>query len=111
MSENCDVIVIFQFMANLEQFGSRILDAQHVKLIFSLVETFYLTKTESRTKKSLTKLSHYYFEVTYYFCQKNADFLQKSADISKFERTLVLKRIFSETAYVCIYVSSFKFLA
>ena len=52
----------FQFMANLEQSGSRIPDAQHVKLIFSLVGTFHFTKTENRTKKSLTQLSHYYFE-------------------------------------------------
>ena len=27
ISANCDVIVIFQFMANLEQFGRRIPDA------------------------------------------------------------------------------------
>ena len=52
----------FQFMANLEQFGSRILDAESVKLIFSLIVTFYITKTENRTKKSLTKLSQYCFE-------------------------------------------------
>ena len=32
------------------------------KLMFSLKVTFYLTKTENRTKKSLTHLSHYCFE-------------------------------------------------
>ena len=32
------------------------------KLIFSLIVTFYLTKTENGTKKSLTQLSHYFFE-------------------------------------------------
>ena len=31
---------------------------------------------------------------------KNGIFLQKSADISKIKRVLVLKGIFSETAYV-----------
>ena len=51
-----------QFMANLEPFGSRILDVQSVKLVFSLKTTFYLTKTENKTKKSLTQLSNYYFE-------------------------------------------------
>ena len=51
MSENCDVIPIFQFMANLEQSGSRIPVAQSVKLKFSLTVAFYLTKTENRTKK------------------------------------------------------------
>ena len=57
MSENCDVIVFFGFMANLEQSGSRIPDQQSAKLIFSLMVNFYLTKTESRTKKSLKQLS------------------------------------------------------
>ena len=33
-----------------------------VILIFSLIVTFYLTKTENRTKKSLTQLSYYCFE-------------------------------------------------
>ena len=62
MLESCDVIAIFQFTANLEQSESRILDAQSVKLIFSLIGTFYLTKTQNRTKKSQTQLSHYCFE-------------------------------------------------
>ena len=52
----------FQFMANLEQSGNRIPDAQPVKLTFSLTVTFYLTKTENRTQKSLTWLSQYCFE-------------------------------------------------
>ena len=49
----------FQFMANLEQSGSRILDAWSVKITFSL--TFYLTKTENRTKTSLAQFSFYQF--------------------------------------------------
>ena len=44
----------FQFMANLDQSGSRIPDAEPVEVIFSLTVTFYLTKTENRTKISLT---------------------------------------------------------
>ena len=52
----------FQFKADLEQSGSQIPDALSVKLIFSLKVTFYLTKTENRTKKSLTQLSQYCFE-------------------------------------------------
>ena len=43
----------FRFVANFEQSGSRIPDAGSVKLTFSLTVTFYLTKTENRTKKSL----------------------------------------------------------
>ena len=72
----------FQFMANLEQSGSQILEPQSVKLTFTITVTFYLAKTESRTKKFPTQLSHYRF-----------DFLQKNANISKIKRTLVLKRI------------------
>ena len=40
----------FQFMANLAQSGSRILDAQSADLLFSIRAIFYLTKTENRTK-------------------------------------------------------------
>ena len=49
-------------MANLEQFGNQIQDAWSVILKFSLTVTFYVTKTENRTKKSLTQLSYYCFE-------------------------------------------------
>ena len=34
---------------------------------------------------------------------KNTDFLPKSADVRKIKRALVLKGLFSETAYVCTY--------
>ena len=68
--ENVMSLSFFEFMANLEQLASRILEAQSLKLTFSLIVTFYLTKTENRTKKSLTQLSHCRFEQGYYFCQK-----------------------------------------
>ena len=59
-------------------------------------------KTEKRTKRSLTQLSHYCFEQRCYFGQKNAGFLQKNADISKINTALVLKGIFSETTYAFV---------
>ena len=46
------------FMANLEQFRNRISDPWSVNFTFSLTVTFYLTKIENRTKKSLTELPH-----------------------------------------------------
>ena len=49
-------------MANLEQCGSKSPDALSVELTFSLKATFYLTKTENRTKISPAQLSHYCFE-------------------------------------------------
>ena len=52
----------FQLMANLEQSEKWIPDAWSVKLTFSIKVTFYLTKTENRTKKSETQLSYYCFE-------------------------------------------------
>ena len=63
---SCQLIVLslsfFQFMVNLELSGSRVSDAYSVKLTFSSKVTFYVTKTENRTKKSLIQLSHYCFE-------------------------------------------------
>ena len=76
----------------------------------SLTIAFYLRKTENRTKKFLTQLSHYGFEQKYYFWKKMLTFLQKNADISKIGRGLVLKGKSSETAYRCIFtyqISSF----
>ena len=50
MSANVTSLSFFQFMANLEQSRSRIPDAQSAKLTFSLIVTFYSTKSENRTK-------------------------------------------------------------
>ena len=55
MSKNCDVMVVFLIY---DQFGAS------VKLTFSLIVTFHLTKIENRAKKSLTQLSSYCFEGT-----------------------------------------------
>ena len=55
-------LLFYQFIANLELSESRIPDAWSVKLIFSLKETFYLTKTENRIKKSAIQLSYYCFQ-------------------------------------------------
>ena len=87
----------FQFMANLEQYGSRI---PGVTLTFSLIVTFYLTKTENGTKKCLTQLSHYCFEERSYFWQKMLIFCKRNADIGKINEVWVLKEIFSENTYV-----------
>ena len=44
----------FGFLANLEQSGGRIPDTESAKVMFSVKVAFCLTKTENRTKKSLT---------------------------------------------------------
>ena len=56
------LLSFFQFTANLKYSGSQTPNAQSVKLIFPLIVTFCLVKTENRIKKSLTQLSHYGFE-------------------------------------------------
>ena len=96
MSENCGIIVIFLIYS---QFGATV---QSVKCIFSFIVTFYLIKTENRTKKSLTQLSHYCFVYMYYLCKIMLIFCKKNAHISKIKSVLALRCIFSETTYVCV---------
>ena len=60
----------FQFMATLKQSGSHISNAWSVILTFSLVVTFYLTKSENRTKNVLTQILCCCFEYRYYFFVK-----------------------------------------
>ena len=59
VSENCDVIVIFRIFG---QFGGRIPDTESEKVMFSVIVTFCLIKTQNRTKRSLTQFSHYCFQ-------------------------------------------------
>ena len=61
----------FQFMVNLEQSRSQILDTWSVKFILSWIVSIYLTKTKNSTKKPLTHFSYYCFELRYYFLRKN----------------------------------------
>ena len=111
MSKNCDAVVMFSIYG---RFGAiRKPDSRRIvcKTYVFISSSRLSYKTESRTKKFLTQLSHYCLEQRYYFCQKMLTFLQKNADMSKIKRELVRKGIFSETTNVCTYVSNFKFLA
>ena len=58
MSEILTPLSFFQFTGNLQQSGSRIRDLYPVRLIFLLTVSFYISKTENRTKKCLTQFSH-----------------------------------------------------
>ena len=44
------LLLFFQFTVNLEQSGSRIPDAESVKLMFSLITTFPLQKLTTKLK-------------------------------------------------------------
>ena len=70
--------------------------------MFSLTVTFYLTKTENRTKKSLALSSHTVTLNKGTIFAKKQWFFAKIADISKIKRTPILKGIFSETTYMCV---------
>ena len=60
--KNVTSLLFFQFLPNLEQSGSQNPDAESAKPMFSLIVTFHLTKTENKTRNSLTQLSQYCFE-------------------------------------------------
>ena len=49
LSEIVTSLSFFRFLANLEQSGGRIPDAESPKVMFSVIVTFCLTKTENRT--------------------------------------------------------------
>ena len=53
-------LAFFQFIANMELFGSMIPNAYKTYIFANT--NLYLTKTENRTKKSLRQLPHYCFE-------------------------------------------------
>ena len=48
---NFYVVAIFQFKVNLEQSESRIQNVWSLIFLFLLTVTFYLTKTDNRTKR------------------------------------------------------------
>ena len=62
MSQNCEVVALFPIYG---QFGAILkLDSRSIvckTYVFIMYSTFYLTKNEKRSKKSLTQLSHYCF--------------------------------------------------
>ena len=66
----------FQIMDNFEQFGSWDLDAWSVKLTFSIVVAFYLTKLKTELK-NLKYSSHPIALSKGTIFDKKADFLQK----------------------------------
>ena len=82
-------------MANLEQSGNRIPDAWSVIFTFSLIATFYLSKTEDRTEKSLTHAIA--LGKGTISAKKCWFFAKENADISKIKVVRVLKGVFSET--------------
>ena len=75
-------------MANLEQSGSKIPDVWSVKRTFSLKVTFYLIRTENRTKKSLKGglvLKGVFFETASYL-EPPPLILDRGIEFSKFSK-------------------------
>ena len=90
-------LIFFQFMANLEQSWSQIPDTWSVKLPFLLTVTFYLKKSENRTKKTSNTALILLLWVMLLFLIKYRNFLQKIDTITKFLKKFALKSIFFET--------------
>ena len=98
---SCQQIVtylsFFQFMVNLEQSRSQIFDAWSIKHTFRLSHKNRTTELRhSQQSPCIIALSRGTI------LPKNAEILQKIADISKTKRVLVLKDIFSKTTYLCV---------
>ena len=62
MSENYDVIVNFPIFAQFGVIQKPDSGRTASKTYIFVSSNLYLTKTENRTKKSLTQLSHYCFQ-------------------------------------------------
>ena len=92
----------FQFTANLEQSECWITQAYSLKLTFSLIVAFYLTKTGNRTKKFLTQVPHIALSKGTIFPKSYSFFGKLNVDISRVKRALILISIFSETISNCV---------
>ena len=77
MLDNNDVITIFPIYGQFGAIWKPDSGPIVCKTYIFINSTLYLTKTEDRTKKSLTQLSHYCFEQRYYFSQKLLIFCKK----------------------------------
>ena len=95
-----------QFLANLEQSGHRILEAQSVKLRFSLNKVFVSQKLKTKLK-SLKHSSHIVPLSKGTIFAKRSFCKKKEANISKIKRVSVLKGIFSEATYISVLMYRF----
>ena len=62
MVSDCDVVVIFLIYGQFGAIGLTDSECMGCKTDIFIIVTFYLTKTENRTKKSLIQHSYYCFE-------------------------------------------------
>ena len=84
--------------------------SQPVKLTFSIIVTFYFTKFENRAKKSLTQLSHSWFEESY-FVKKMLTFCKKCFLTSAKLRVSWYWKVYFLKLHMCLpicQISSFK---
>ena len=86
MSENCDVIVIFGFLSNLEQSGGLILYMESAKIMFSVIVTFFSYKNWKTELKNLWLSSNSIALSKGTFLDKKRYFFAKNADIRKIKR-------------------------
>ena len=101
MSANCNAIVIFsvygQFGAIRKPDSGRLVYKTYIFSKSSLMSYKNWKQNENTFNTALTLL----LWVKVPFLPKNADLLQKNAEISKI-KTLALKVLFSQTKYLCV---------
>ena len=102
ISENCDVIAIFSIYGQFGAIRKPDPGCRVCKTYIFINKNLLSYKNWKQSKKisdaALTRL----LWVKVLFWQKNADFLQKNANISKIKRALVLRDIFSKTSFVSV---------
>ena len=102
ISASCDVIVVFsiygQFEAIWKQNSRHMVCKTYILINSNLLS--YRNWKENQTIFNTALILLPWVKVP--FLTKNADFLQKNGDISKIKGLVVLKGIFSKTAYVLV---------
>ena len=103
---SCQQIVsslsFLQFMANLEQSGSRIPDSWSIKLTFSLIIIFYLTKTENRTKNLYHSSHTIALSKSTIFAKKNA--VTPTPKVKRTPKKSTQIRVNKKKIFVSIYI-------
>ena len=86
MSANCGIIYFFWFMANFQPSETWIPDLGSIKLTFSLIITFCLTKAEKKNYKNSNTALILLLWVKAPFLWKKCWFFAKNTDISKIKK-------------------------
>ena len=102
MSASRDVIVIFPIYGQFEAIRKPESGRMVCKIFIFINSNLLSYKNWKQNSKISNTALTLLLWVKVLFLPKNADFLQKNADISEIKEALVLEGIFFETSYVCV---------